>query len=94
MVASKDVKIYNDYRRTPIDGGYMYVMEEIGGSAKIRNYIFDSGFLLNHIDDSARVLVNQDRVGKMDYLLINAGLYGRVNIEVDSESHSRIAGTG
>jgi len=94
MVATKDVKIYNDYNRAPIDGGYEYVMEDEGGSAKVRNYIFDSGFLLNHIDDNARVLVNQDRVGQMDYLLINAGLYGRVNIEVDSGSHSRVAGTG
>ncbi len=91
---TKDVKIYNDYSRTPIDGGYQYIMEGEGGSAKICNYIFDSGFLLNHIDDSAHVLVNQDRVGQMDYLLINAGLYGRVNIEVDTGSHSRVAGTG
>jgi len=72
-----EIRVYNDFMCTPIKGGRKYEMELEDGKATVTNFMFGGGFVVNYFDLDTAYLTNQDRVGDMDYLMINANLYGR-----------------
>lgn len=85
--------LHNDFTVTPIQNGFIYERSDINGRSKVTNLFFDRGFVLNCIDMRTQHISNQDKVGKMNYLMICCTVYGRKDLRIEGETTSRIVGT-
>lgn len=85
--------IHNDFTVTPIQNGYVYDMTDENGSSKVTNIFFDRGFVLNCLDMRMPYISNQDKVGKMNYLMICCTIYGRKNLRIEGVTTSRTVGS-
>ena len=89
-----DIRVFNDFVSKPIEKGRVYEMELDDGYARVTNFIFERGFVMNYFDVSTAYFTNQDRIGDMNYLMINTTLMGRYATERDGSVKSRFQGMG
>jgi hypothetical protein len=90
-----EIRVYNDFISTPVNKGRVYEMKLDDGFAKVTNFIFEKyGFVINYYDMDTLYFTNQDRVGEMDYVMINTTLIGRFVCRFDESMVSKLPGTG
>jgi len=65
------------------------------GFAKVTNFNFEKhGFIINYYDMKTSFFTNQDRVGEMDYAMVNTTLFGRFVSRSDETAVAMLPGTG
>jgi AraC-like DNA-binding protein len=89
-----EIRVFNDFVSRPIGRGRVYEMKLDDGCARVTNFVFDRGFVINFFDMSTAYFTNQDRIGSMNYLMINATLMGRYVARQENSIRSRIQGMG
>jgi len=62
------------------------------GDADVINVQFEQGFVINTLDFNTSHLVNQDRIGTMNYLMVQFPLLGRMIFEENNEKFSMVPG--
>ncbi|MBR4697133.1 MAG: helix-turn-helix transcriptional regulator [Candidatus Methanomethylophilaceae archaeon] len=88
-----EIKIGNDFEVKPFDGGYEYHMRSGQGRADVFCHIFDGGFVVNLMTTDMRFLSNQNRVGDMNYVMIDTTVAGRMSISDGIRSMSLVPGS-
>ncbi len=88
-----EIKIGNDFEVKPFDGGYEYHMRSGQGRADVFCHIFEGGFVINHMTTDMRFLSNRNRVGDMNYVMIDTTLAGRMSISDGIRAISLVPGT-
>ncbi|MBQ8180290.1 MAG: hypothetical protein IJ026_07670 [Candidatus Methanomethylophilaceae archaeon] len=89
-----DIRIYNDFTVSDVHGGRLYRLETPEGVADCTNFIFEEGFVVNRMDFRVREFTNQDRIGEMNYLMLNFPVHGRSVVEYGGNLFPRVPGTG
>ncbi|MBR7006358.1 MAG: helix-turn-helix domain-containing protein [Candidatus Methanomethylophilaceae archaeon] len=87
-----EVKIYNDFRITPFQGGFRYLLTNEGGQVTVDCHQFDSGFVVNHMRAETRRFSNQNHVGEMNYIMIDVTIRGRMAISGGGSADSLFPG--
>ncbi len=87
-----EVKIYNDFRITPFQGGFRYLLTNEGGQVTVDCHQFDSGFVVNHMRAETRRFSNQNHVGEMNYIMIDVTIRGRMVISGGGSADSLFPG--
>ncbi len=62
------------------------------GHADVTNIQYSEGFVVNLLDFKTSHLINQDRIGKMNYLMVQIPIIGRMIFEENKEKYSMVPG--
>jgi len=87
-----EIRFYNDFSCYDVYHGKKYHMVTDDGNADVINVQFDQGFVINTLDFNTSHLVNQDRIGTMNYLMVQFPLLGRMIFEENNEKFSMVPG--
>ncbi len=87
------VRMYNDFDFIPYNGGNLYRLESEGGYTDVVNRFFEPGIVVNIVDVNTPYYTNQDRIGDMDYLMVNLAVLGRNNYKIGKTMDCRAYGT-
>jgi len=87
-----EIRFINDFSCTDVFHGKKYHMVTGDGVADVINLQFDEGFVINLLDFNTSRLVNQDRIGALNYMMIQVPLLGRMVFEESGKYYSMVPG--
>ncbi|MBR2255475.1 MAG: helix-turn-helix transcriptional regulator [Candidatus Methanomethylophilaceae archaeon] len=75
--------LHNNFQITPFESGFKYSVSGPDGSTDVMNYLFEEGFIVNHMVSDMSRFTNENHIGQMNYIMIDCTVRGRMVVEHD-----------
>ena len=88
-----DVLLHNNFEIVPFEYGFEYSLKSPEGSTSVKNYPFDEGFVVNHMVSDAQNFSNKNRIGMMNYIMVDCTMHGRIVVKYGNKHISLTPGS-